>query len=386
MTPPPAAPRRDRIDTRADVPASGVRNYWYPVLAGWRLRGKAKAVRLLGEDIVLFRDGDTLHALHDRCPHRGAKLSLGACLYPGSGTISCPYHGWTFEGDSGRCVAKLVEGPDAPMPAQAKVRSYPVRQHAGVIWVFVGEMNAVPLDEDLPEALARSSEWHSISNWRTYRCNWRLLMDNLSHDQHAPYLHRHSPELMLQPVFPHAGRIAAEPLPDGSGLGHSSAGGISSAVYPKLGRFPPPAEWYRVLKPMGRGKEIDPAASPAAAKGIHFRHMTRLPSVALIGRPSGDFFTCRWVVPVDEVTTLLYTFNLYRRRGWLRLLADRLEWLVWLSWAHDWLFSDQDKHVVESITPGNELLSRTDVGVIAWRRFTAAQARQPVARVDEEAA
>jgi hypothetical protein len=105
--------------------------------------------------------------------------------------------------------------------------------------------------------------------------------------------------------------------------------------------------------------------------------MTRLPSVALIGRPSGDFFTCRWVTPIDENVTVLYSFNLFRRRGWLRVLADRVLWFFWMSWAHDWLFSDQDKRVVESIKPGPELLSRTDIGVTAWRRFTIKNARRP---------
>lgn len=365
-------------DAGAAVPRFGVRNYWYPALAAWRLGRRPKAVKLLNEEIVLFRDGGKIHALHDRCPHRGAKLSLGKCLYPGSGTISCAYHGWTFNGDTGRCIAKLMEGPDAPIPSKALVKSYPVRECAGVIWVFVGEMDPVPLEEDLPEYLWNQKEWHSISNWRTYHCNWRLLIDNLSHDQHAPYLHRTSPELLFQPIFKHATRNSTAVLDDGKGLGHVAHDGITSADYPGLGHFPPPQEWYRVMKPTGRGKELDPSSSPAAAKyGIKFRHMTRLPSVALIGRPSGDFFTCRWVTPIDENVTVLYSFNLFRRRGWLRVLADRVLWFFWMSWAHDWLFSDQDKRVVESIKPGPELLSRTDIGVTAWRRFTIKNARRP---------
>jgi phenylpropionate dioxygenase-like ring-hydroxylating dioxygenase large terminal subunit len=68
----------------------------------------------LGEDIVLFRDGGKVYALSERCPHRGARLSQGKCLYPGSGTISCRYHGWTFKGETGRCVAKLMGVPMRP--------------------------------------------------------------------------------------------------------------------------------------------------------------------------------------------------------------------------------------------------------------------------------
>src|SRR5262245_60466870 len=127
------------------LPRLGIRNYWYPALAAWRLRRRPRAVKILGEDIVLFRDGGKLHALQNRCAHRGARLSLGKCLYPGSGTISCPYHGWTYSGETGRCVAKLVEGPDAPIPPKARVKSYPVREFSGAIWIFVGDMEAVPL-------------------------------------------------------------------------------------------------------------------------------------------------------------------------------------------------------------------------------------------------
>jgi phenylpropionate dioxygenase-like ring-hydroxylating dioxygenase large terminal subunit len=361
-----------------ELPALGLRNYWYPALATWRLRRRPKAIRLLGENIVVFRDGGRLHALQDRCAHRGARLSKGKCMFRGHGTISCPYHGWTYDGASGRVVAKLMEGPEAKIPAGARVKPYPVREFAGFIWVFVGDIDAVPLEDDLPEYLADRAHWHAISNWRTYRCNWRLLMDNLSHDQHAPYLHRTSPELIFQPIFKHATRNAAAPLDDGKGIGHIARDGISAADYPGLGRFPPPHEsWYRVLKPTGRGKDLDPASAPAVAKyGIAYRHMNLLPSVALIGRPSGDFFTCRWVVPVDAETTILFNFNLYRRRGALSTALDRLQWLAWKGWAHDWMFSDQDKWIVETIAPGPELLSRTDVGVVAWRRFALAHARR----------
>ena len=361
-----------------ELPELGLRNYWYPAIASWRVRGRPRSITLLGERIVLFRDAGGLFALADRCSHRGAPLSMGQCLYPGSGTISCPYHGWTFQGATGQCVAKLMEGPDAIIQKRAAIKTYPVREHAGFVWLFVGDMDAVPIEEDLPECIADQKTWHSIANWRTYRCNWRLLMDNLSHDQHAPFLHRNSPELALKPIFKHATQNSAEPLENGKGIGHVARGGVSSAEYPGLGRFPPPQEaWRRILKPVGRGKEIEAGSSAIAKYGIKYRHMNLLPSLALIGRPSGDFFTCRWVAPVDATTTVLYNFNLFRRRGAFAALFDRLKWLAWMSWAHDWLFSDQDKWIVEAIRPGPEMLSKTDVGVVAWRWFATKNARGP---------
>lgn len=360
------------------LPRLGFRNYWYPALASWQVRKKPAAFKLLGEEVVLYRDGGKLYALQDRCAHRGARLSMGKCLYAGSGTITCPYHGWTYKGETGKCVAKLVEGPDAPIPAKARVKTYPVRELAGVVWIFVGDMEAVELEEDLPEYLAKRDEWHTIWNWRTYKCDWRLLSDNLSHDQHAPFLHRTSPELLLKPIFPHATRNVATPLEDGRSIGHRTYDGITSAEYPELGRFPPKQEWYRVLKATGRAVELDPVNSAAAKKyGIRHRHISMLPTINLIGRPSGDFFTCRWITPVDASTTILWNFNLFRRRSRLGVARDWLAWIFWKSWAHDWLFSDQDKWIVERVTPGPELLSRTDVSVAAWRRFAVANARKP---------
>jgi phenylpropionate dioxygenase-like ring-hydroxylating dioxygenase large terminal subunit len=360
------------------VPQLGLRNYWYPALAAWRLRRRPKRVRLLGEDIVLFRDRGAVYALGDRCPHRGARLSQGKCLYPGSATISCPYHGWTFSGETGRCVAKLMEGPGAPMTRTGAVKSYPVREFRGALWVFVGDMEAVPLEDDLPECLALTGEWHGLSSWRTYHCNWRILKDNLCHDLHAPFVHRTAPELILQPVFPHASRIAAEPLDDGKGIGYRSEGGISEVDHPGLGHFPPPREtWYRVLKPIGRGREIDPNDPAVLRHGVKYRQSSVLPGVTLIGRPTGNYFTCRWVVPVDAETTLYYAFSLFRRQSRWRTFTDRLFWIFWLSWVHDWLFSEQDKRILEAVVPGEESLSRSDIGVVAWRRFAATRARRP---------
>src|SRR5579863_2981321 len=111
---------------RDGLPALGFRNYWYPILKARRLGRRPRAVRLLGEQIVLFRDGGRLHALEDRCPHRGTRLSIGACRFPGSGTISCPYHGWTFRGADGTLAAALMEGPGAPIERKVRIQAYPV--------------------------------------------------------------------------------------------------------------------------------------------------------------------------------------------------------------------------------------------------------------------
>jgi phenylpropionate dioxygenase-like ring-hydroxylating dioxygenase large terminal subunit len=360
------------------LPEIGLRNYWYPVLAEWRLGRHPKALRVLDEDIVVFRDrGGKLFALGDRCPHRGARLSQGKCLYPGTSTITCPYHGWTFSGESGRCVAKLMEGPEAPMSRQAAVKSYPVRTLRGAIWVFVGDIAAPPLEDDVPECLTATADWHGFATWRTYRCNWRIMKDNVCHDLHAPFVHRNSPELMFQPVFPFASRVAAMPLDEGNGIGYVARDGVPSAEYPGLGKFPPPNEtWYRFLKPTGRGKEIDAKSTAVVKYGVKYRQSSLMPGATFIGRPNGNYFVLRWITPIDADRCYYHSWSLFRRRGWWRTLADRLFWVCWVSWVHDWLFSDQDKRILEAVIPGPEELSRSDIGVVAWRRYAVEHARQ----------
>ena len=169
---------------RYDLPPAGFRNYWYPVIKAGRLGRKPLAVKLLGDDIVLFRDGPAVHALADRCPHRGAKLSIGQCQFAGSGTISCPYHGWTFRGDTGECVAAIMEGAESRVPGTVAVRPYPVLERRGIIWVYVGEMAPTPFEEDVPDLIADENAFFTIGVTEEYNCNWRLLTDKL--DQRAP--------------------------------------------------------------------------------------------------------------------------------------------------------------------------------------------------------
>ena len=77
-----------------DAAVSGFRGYWYPVTWSTHVTSKPSAFTICGEKIALVRDNGTAYALHDRCPHRGVPLSLGNQQFPG--TLSCPYHGWTY--------------------------------------------------------------------------------------------------------------------------------------------------------------------------------------------------------------------------------------------------------------------------------------------------
>jgi phenylpropionate dioxygenase-like ring-hydroxylating dioxygenase large terminal subunit len=362
---------------RFGIPKLGFENYWYPIITSREVRGKPRAVRLMGRDIVLFRDGQKLFALDDRCPHRGVKLSAGDCAYAGSGTISCPYHGWTFDGATGQLVAALVEGPDSPLTRKVAVRRYPVCEHAGLIWLWPGTMEPSSLEDDIPEYIGRQDRFFSISVYTDYKCNWRALVDNWPQDHHGQYLHRSSPELLLQPLMPFGLTLDPAPIDGNRGIAIATSDGMTEANYPGLGRFPN-NEWWRVLKPAGRGNVQGFETSKArTVYGIRNQSEVWLPGLVVVGRLSGEYCLIQWAVPIDAETTRCFNINNWRRLGRWRAVYDRVHYYLWRGWAHDGIFSGQDKRMVEALVPGPERLSKTDVGVIAWRKFAGAHARRP---------
>ncbi|WP_036747106.1 aromatic ring-hydroxylating dioxygenase subunit alpha [Paenibacillus sp. UNC451MF] len=105
---------------------------WYAI--GWARELKDKPIkkRLLGRDLVLFRDQQgTAHALHAYCPHRGADLSLGRC---DGGLLECAYHAWSFDG-TGKCL-DIPAHPGRTIPAFANTKSYPLIESIGLLWIY----------------------------------------------------------------------------------------------------------------------------------------------------------------------------------------------------------------------------------------------------------
>src|SRR5882672_2494265 len=105
---PPESGSRPRLGIRDQMPALGLTEYWYPAVPAAKVgRRKPLRRRLLGQDVVFFRGkkGDVV-ALSNWCPHRNASLGAGQCIF--AGTVTCPYHGLTFD-ETGATVAFLGE-------------------------------------------------------------------------------------------------------------------------------------------------------------------------------------------------------------------------------------------------------------------------------------
>ncbi len=124
-------------------------NYWYAVARSWELKiGGVLRVIIWKEAIALYRDSQgKVRGLENACPHKGVELDKGeAC----GENLVCPYHGWQFNGEGKR--VNIPYFPQNKNYSPAKVRSYPVREKYGLIWVFPGDANLAE-EKDLPNII-----------------------------------------------------------------------------------------------------------------------------------------------------------------------------------------------------------------------------------------
>jgi phenylpropionate dioxygenase-like ring-hydroxylating dioxygenase large terminal subunit len=111
---------------------------WHPVCDASLVQEVPLSVELLNHALVLWRDQNgTVFGLHDRCPHRGARLSLGRVC---QGQLQCAYHGWTFEGQ-GQCTQVPALPHFKPGPAQ-QAKAVAVQERMGLVWVCLDAANA----------------------------------------------------------------------------------------------------------------------------------------------------------------------------------------------------------------------------------------------------
>ncbi len=163
-----------------------LRRYWQPAALSDELTGARAVVpvRLMGEDLVLFRDADgRLGLIGRRCPHRGADMCYGRLEDNG---LRCPFHGWHFD-HTGQCIEQPGEPEGARMFERIRTTAYRAVERNGIIWAYLG-----PGD---PPAFAnfdcfRAPETHVFAFKGLWRCNWLQAMEVGIDPAHASFLHR----------------------------------------------------------------------------------------------------------------------------------------------------------------------------------------------------
>jgi phenylpropionate dioxygenase-like ring-hydroxylating dioxygenase large terminal subunit len=338
--------------------AEGFREYWYPVMSSRRLRSRPVARRLCGIDLLLVRHQGRACAVEDRCPHRLVPLSMGKCIFPGH--ITCIYHGWTFDVTDGRLVAALTDGPDSPVVGRTRVRAFPVEERCGLVWVWTGDGEPVPVEEDIPSELL-APDARIYIRFSEVAGDWRNAVENGFDESHGKMLHRDS----LWVTFRHVSgwtEPAIEVSEDGKWLQRRLVGARQTDRYPGLGEWPKRPFWKL------RGRR----------KGMNARVWVRLPCTLGVMQPTAaGWSNYDWYMPQDGARyTYLQLAVAWRRGLWGRLVWGLRFW-VYIRYVHHVLFNGQDIRMIRLMPASDPApLFRPDISIIEWRNF-AENARRP---------
>jgi phenylpropionate dioxygenase-like ring-hydroxylating dioxygenase large terminal subunit len=249
-------------------------------------------------------------------------------------------------------VAAITDGPDSPICGKVAVRTYPVEERLGLVFLWLGDGPPVPIEEDIPESLLADD---AVVCGRVTRRpgDWRFGAENGFDEGHAKFLHRKSlwawrTEL---PVW-----IQIHMEQRGAWLTRVSDKVHFTQEYPRLGSWPPyKAPWRR------RGKR-GPTVS------------IRLPGILRVAYRGWDHF--EWWVPEAEGRHHYIQLAATQARG-LRAWRFRLYYRTIVRWIFHGQFNDQDALMVDVMDAPPERLYRPDKAIIAWRELCETDARQP---------
>jgi nitrite reductase/ring-hydroxylating ferredoxin subunit len=192
---PPPMHRKELAEVGAGTPMGELlRRYWHPVGLAADANATPRKLRVLGEDLVLFRDGQGRPGLvYPHCAHRGASLYYGKTEERG---IRCCYHGWLFD-VHGHCLEQPCEPGGGR--AREKVRQpwYPVQERYGLVWAYLGPPEKKPVLpryaclEELEEGEFLEADDRSIGGGgpQVIDCNWLQHYENLVDPFHVVILH-----------------------------------------------------------------------------------------------------------------------------------------------------------------------------------------------------
>jgi len=251
-----------------------MRRFWQPVLASRNVTTRPREIRILGEDLLVFRDGSGRPGLiYPRCMHRGTTLLYGHVEPDG---IRCCYHGWKFAVD-GTCIDQPCEPEGGLHKDLARQPWYPVREQYGLVWAYMGPPDRMPVLPrwDVLEDLGEDEEIQNFDNsWGSHRdpdgpevvpYSWLHMNDNIMDPFHVQVLHTTFSITQFVREFEVTPTCEFEYIPEGV--------------------------IYKAYRKLDDGREVDRVSSWL------FPNIMSVPSTMLAaGRSTGMGF----VVPVDD--------------------------------------------------------------------------------------
>ncbi len=342
----------DLVEVGAGTPAGELlRRYWHPVVRSAEVTTRPREVRVLGEDLIVYRDrSGTVGLLEPRCCHRGTTLYFGRVEDHG---IRCPYHGWLFAAD-GRCLDQPCEPDRGRNRARYRQPWYPVVEYHGLVFAYLGPAERQPvfprydIFEDLdPETEEIVVVDHFAFGGPTVApCNWFQTHENVMDPYHVFILHN----AMSGPQF----------SPD-------------LQIWPRV-------DWQ------AHSWGVTSTQDRALGDGTTLHRVTevRCPTVRVIATPTlsvlGRTNNLSWAVPVDDTTTRVLALVRKPLDGpaqGLPVYGDGRTWFELTDAEHQLYPGDYETQVGQGpITRHSvERLASSDRGVAMVRRHFKEQVR-----------
>ncbi|MEX2453168.1 MAG: aromatic ring-hydroxylating dioxygenase subunit alpha [Rhodospirillaceae bacterium] len=342
------APPRYRVSPAArDILDTGLRNRWYGIVPSDRVGERPVAIRRWDRDLVLWRDRDgAVHLLDDRCPHRGAPLSIAR--HDGD-RLTCVYHGVEILGDGS--VAMVPGPPDCDMAGQCRVNAYPTAEHRGLIFAGRGDGLGTPVAPfALPGRLA-GEDYEAFLSYQEWRCPYRYMIDNNMDPMHGAFLHR---------------------------VSHSMAEGASEAEF----AMHPTDTGFLFEKKGQKGVNFD----WSEWYDVGFQAVCLEIPYPKSGGPGGSFGIVFHITPIDRNSSACFFWRHRKVAGWQRdtwkfLYRNRLE-------GRHWHVLEQDRLVAEKMAAdadSNEYLYAHDVALARVRKLMADEAERQAAALEGRA-
>ena len=268
-----------RIEGAAPMGAL-MRQHWLPLCLSEEVLerdGAPVRARLLGEDLVVFRDTDgRLGVLGEFCPHRGASLSFGRNEECG---LRCLYHGWKFDVD-GNAVDMSSEPPGSAMLKAIRQKAYPAREAGGFVWIWMGPKERMREFEPPAWAPKPDIEWAIVKMHAA--CNWAQVLEGSIDSAHSSSLH--SSEMPAAQVDSAKATKTSWPRP-------------SNDKAPRL-QFQPTSYGFRyaaIRKPI-----LNPDTTQYVRTTLFIAPFT------VLIPPNDQYNLAQMLVPVDDVNTMFY--------------------------------------------------------------------------------
>jgi nitrite reductase/ring-hydroxylating ferredoxin subunit len=232
-----------------------LRRFWQPVAFARELTETPLRARILGEDLVVFRDrGGRVGVLHLHCAHRGTSLEFGIPLERG---LRCCYHGWVYDVD-GRCL----ETPGEPAGSRLKERiwqgAYPTHEFAGLVFAYLGPPDRRPA---FPMYDSYDVQGHTLMPAAkfTLPCNWLQVKDNSMDPVHTAFLHALSSGYQFTPAFGAVPELDWK-LTD-AGMVYLATRRVGDLVWVRVCDFMPP-NVHQFTREVEEASEPKPASRP----------------------------------------------------------------------------------------------------------------------------